>query len=221
MALDASFKTLALLAICSTQKSSVEGFLLKNCKIDASILQFVEILKTLGLEIKIDGTEISLKSQGILTFFEPEKELDIQGNEAILYALVGLFSNLDYNIFFVSSEALNLNFSSLILGLYDSGIRFNYSKNFSLPIQMKGTSNFLPMVHTLMTENHFLALTFLLAGMSGIGRTQIILPQKNVFFEKVLKDVKANFRIAENAISVALNDVEKEEKIELDLKNYD
>ncbi len=221
MALDVSFKTLALLAICSTQKSPAKGFLLKNCEIDDATLQFVEILKTLGLEVKIDGTQISLKSHGILTFFEPEKELDIQGNEAILYALVGLFSNLDYNIFFVSSKALNVNFSSLILRLYDAGIRFNYGKNFSLPMQMKGTSNFLPMVHTLMTENHFLALTFILAGMSGIGRTQIILPQKNVFFEKALNDVKANYRITEDAISVALNDLEKEEKIELDLKNYD
>jgi hypothetical protein len=171
------------------------NFKLKGAAIDEEISHFIRILQTLGLEIHLKGEQIEVKSMGALHLFEPKEEIDVKGSLTILFALSGLFAPYDYDVFFVDStkKLKEVSLSPLILGLWEAGIRFSYSRNFTLPISIKGTSNFLPMVHSVFKENFNLELAFFNLGLQGIGTTTVISPF-NHGFSKILSGLQANFK---------------------------
>ena len=214
-------RNFSILSFATTQKGE---FVFKNFQINEELSHFIQILKTLGAEIKLEGETLTLHSLGAFHLFQSEAELDVRGSKLTVYALCGLFANYDYNIFLTDSTKTLHEFSGLILGLFEAGVRFNYNKNFTLPLSMKGTSNFLPMVHTMIAENPFLNLAFLLAGLHGVGVTRVISPfPQNASFGKMLQKLQANTRLAtleDGAfdVSVCLNKQNLEQKIELDLK---
>jgi 5-enolpyruvylshikimate-3-phosphate synthase len=150
--------------------------ILKTPSQEGIITKFIGILRDLGVKIEILEDKIVIESQGSGMLFEPKKEIDVQGEEMILYALCGLFANYDYTVFFIDSANLlaKRNFADLILGFYEAGVRFSYNKNFSLPFSMKGTSNFLPTTHVLNIPNKLLNLSLFLSGIYGYGSTKII-----------------------------------------------
>lgn len=179
MVFDISFFYLSL---CLMQKGV---FRFNNFQYSNLNLTFITILKDLGVKIIQEEHSLTIKSHGALHLLLPNNEIDIKGEELLLYALCGIFASYDYEVFFIDStkNLHNKSFSSIILGLYDIGVRFSYSSNFTLPLQMKGTSNLLPMKHTLLTDNMGLHLMFTLIGLSCIGRTTLF--SKKYFIEKI------------------------------------
>lgn len=156
---------------------------------------FIRVISELGVEVKIIQEEVHIYSRGASHLFPPTMEIDVEGEENLVYAFCGFLCCYDYIAFFVDSSK-NLaakSFSALVLGFYEMGTRFSYSPNFSLPIQIKGTSNLLPMKHNILTDNFGLHLGFALAGLSGMGKTSLISSSKLLpLFYKLLNLLKAN-----------------------------
>ena len=170
-------------------------FTFLNIKMDAKLEILLSILKKLGLQFEIEGNKLTVTSFGAECLFEPEQVLDIKGEPSVLYALCGLFAGLDYQVFFEDSTGSKQNFSPLILGLYDVGVRFQYSKDFTAPLSLKGTSNLIPMSHNIISNNPLLHMLFVIIGLSGIGKTRVISPFPTLdFFTKVLAILKADVK---------------------------
>jgi hypothetical protein len=121
-------------------------------------------------------------------------------------------------VFFVDStkNLANHHFSGLILGLNEVGARFTYSKDFALPISIKGTSNFLPMKHSIIKENPFLELAFLTLGMQGMGKTHLF-SDFNYGFEEILNQLNANFIYKPEEIAVSLQSQTLSKQLEITL----
>ena len=129
-----SLKTLVLLCFSVMRKCNFTNhksyILIQNCTLSPLILNFIEILKSVGVKVEIEGEVIKVVSHGASSFFIPEKEIDVKGEKSIFFALVGIFANLDCNLFFINSGQNDESLSNLILGLFDAGVRFSYNKNF-------------------------------------------------------------------------------------------
>jgi hypothetical protein len=216
----ANLKTFAFLCFASVLKGK---FTIKNLKLDEEALNFIHILQSLGLKINLEQNKIEIHSLGALHLFEPKEVIDVKGSHLTAFALCGLFAPYDYTVFLTDStkKLEGFSFSPLILGLWEAGARFFYSHNFCLPFSIKGTSNFLPMTHSILSNNPALELAFLNMGLQGVGKTHIISPFNHGFGE-ILTALKAGstIKILEDGaldIAVSLLPQNTEEKIEINL----
>jgi 5-enolpyruvylshikimate-3-phosphate synthase len=188
-----TLKIFSFLCFTSTLKGK---FKLNNVTPSNEALHFINILQSLGFEVYFYSNSIEVNSLGALHFFEPQAEIDVKGSYLTTFALCGLLAPYDYTVFLIDSTKKldKFSFSPLILGLWEVGVRFTYSRNFCLPLSIKGTSNFLPMTHSILSSNHALELAFLSMGLQGIGKTHLI--SKNDYgFGDILTILNANCKI--------------------------
>jgi 5-enolpyruvylshikimate-3-phosphate synthase len=207
-------KNISLISFASTLRGI---FVITNFNPSGEVIHFIKILNSFGVNINIEGDVLTINSNGALHLFEPENAIDVKGSAISLFALASLFAPLDYTVFFIDSTNTlkNTQFHSLILGFYEVGIRFTYGKEFTLPISMKGTSNFLPMNHLITSQNPFLELAFFTLGMQGFGKTRVISSFK-YGFEEILKALGVNCKIEEEGVLLSLHHQQFKQNIEID-----
>ncbi len=207
-------KNISIISFASALKGI---FVIKNFNPSEEALHFIKILNSVGVDITFESNVLTINSNGALHLFEPENAIDVKGSAILLFALTSLFAPLDYTVFFIDSTNTlkNTKFHSLILGFYEVGVRFTYGKEFTLPISVKGTSNFLPMNHLITAQNPFLELAFFTLGMQGFGKTRIISTYK-YGFEEILQALGANCKIEEEGVLLALHPQQFKQNIEID-----
>lgn len=187
-----NLKTFFLLCFFSVKKCEV---LIRNAANTPLIVNFIEILNSLGLFVKRTDGSIYIRSNGTFSLLVPETEIDVKGERLILYALCGLFSHYDSTVFLIDStrQLKNADFSNLISTFESSCANFQYNQNCIPPIQMKGNRNFLPMSHSVPYNDLAFVLSLVLSGLHGVGKTSIFLPFENyTCYIKILEAFDVN-----------------------------
>lgn len=209
---------IALVCFCSNLKGA---FILNNFTVTEEISILIDILKELGQDIIYKDNTLTINSNGALHLFKPKSHIDIKGSKVILFAMCGMLAPYDYNVVFIdsTSKLKKDNFHSIVLSLYELGIRFKYGENFTLPIQMEGSSNFLPTSHQLVKPDSLLSLTLINLGLQGFGVTKIKHTNNLNNFDSILKVLNANAKFKEGEISICLHLQNFKQVIELDIKN--
>lgn len=179
--------------------SSIENFLMAR-----DTLATVECLRKVGVQIEFEHSgKLSIESQGLQSFIEPEGVLDARNSATTMRLLAGVFSAArGLRIITGDQYLVKRPMKRIIEPLSLMGARI-YSRAFGYPPLTIVGSRLSGIEYRMKIASAQVKSAIILAGLFARGRTTIIEPAKSRdHTERMLQHVGVSLRVEGNTIEV-------------------
>ena len=181
-----------ILGSLSIGKTSIFGLLESE-----DVISTANALKALGVDIYKKSDHWYIHGVGIGGFQEPDNIIDCGNSGTSARLLMGAIATSPIKVTFTGDESLRRRpMDRIVKPLSEFGAVFSTNYDSKLPINVIGTSEPLPIRHTLKIPSAQVKSSILLAGLNVRGRTTIIesKPTRD-HTEKMLNSFGANIQI--------------------------
>ncbi len=161
------------------------------------VISTLNCLKKLGTKIKFKKKFCEIQGMGLNNYVYKKKIILDAGNSGTLGRLIlGLLTHSTNKIKIIGDKSLSKrDFSRVIFPLKKFGARFNYSKNFTLPLEIIGTQNPKPIQYVENKGSAQCKSSIMLAALNTKGHTIIKAKKSRDHTEILFKHLKIPIKV--------------------------
>jgi 3-phosphoshikimate 1-carboxyvinyltransferase len=160
-------------------------------------------LKELGVQIKHDGSTVTVEGMGLAGLQKPSRPLDAGNSGTTVRLMSGMLAGFPFQATFIGDESLSRRpMKRIIEPLRRFGATIEAREDNYLPLKIEGGSLF-PLSFTMPIASAQVKSSVLLAGLHarGISRVREPMPTRN-HTEIALADFGARIRVTEGVIEI-------------------
>ena len=134
----------------------------------------LDCLQTLGVDISVDGTTVTVNGRGIYAYKSPDRELDCGNSGSTMRMLSGMVAGCDFVSTLTGDDSLRSRPMGRIIGPLEKMGAAVSSLDGKAPLKITGRSPLQPISYETPVASAQVKTCVLLAGLFADGRTELI-----------------------------------------------
>ena len=142
------------------------------------MLATAQVLRQLGAKIERDGEDWLVTGLGVNGLQAPDAELDFGNSGTSVRLMMGVIAGHNMSARLVGDASLSSRpMGRVLTPLKQMGLEISGENQDVLPLQVRGTSDLVPIQYELPVASAQVKSAIMLAGLHAAGQTTIIEPQ--------------------------------------------